>query len=388
MLMWQRAYLIVGGLIYASNALAQTSLPANDPTLSLQDRVIAIGDIHGDYENFIALLKSTGLVNEKLDWAAGETTLVQLGDQTDRGPDSRKVIDLLRRLAKQAKRADGQVIVLNGNHEVMNITGDLRYVHPGEYAAFKSRNSKRYQQSYYRQTLKTLKKAATNDEPFVETDQFKREWSLQFPLGYVEHRYAWSPDGEYGKWALGNPLAVKINGTVFVHGGISLDYAALGIERINYTATKEIKDPELWGEGSIIDDADGPLWYRGWALRDETPETEAELNTTLNRLGAKRMVMGHTPLLNSVVSRFGGKVLIADVGLSGYYGGANAALELWGDEAYALINGQRLALPTNFKETIDYLMAARELVTDPAKIDVYIAELTKQPESAAMGSTQ
>ena len=97
-------------------------------------RIIAIGDLHGDYEAFTQLLSQAELIDERGKWSGGSTILVQTGDVPDRGPDSLKIIQHLQRLQKQAPRRDGRVITLVGNHEAMNMTGDLRYVHEGEYA--------------------------------------------------------------------------------------------------------------------------------------------------------------------------------------------------------------------------------------------------------------
>ena len=63
-------------------------------------------------------------------WAAGRAHVVSLGDLLDRGADSRKVMDLLMRLQGEAAAAGGQLHVVLGNHEAMNLLGDLRYVVP------------------------------------------------------------------------------------------------------------------------------------------------------------------------------------------------------------------------------------------------------------------
>ena len=105
------------------------------------ERVIAIGDVHGDYESFAAVLRSAGLIDKDGNWTGGKTHLVQTGDIVDRGPDSRAVMDLLIKLQKQAAAAGGAVHCLLGNHEAMNIYGDLRYVSPAEFAAFAPQNS-------------------------------------------------------------------------------------------------------------------------------------------------------------------------------------------------------------------------------------------------------
>ena len=99
-------------------------------------RIIAVGDLHGDFQAWTEIATAAGLLGPDGHWAGGATTLVQLGDITDRGPDSLKIVRSLQQLQAEAPRARGQVIVVLGNHEAMNLIGDNRYTTPGEYAAF------------------------------------------------------------------------------------------------------------------------------------------------------------------------------------------------------------------------------------------------------------
>ncbi len=98
------------------------------------DRIVAIGDVHGAYDTFVENLKATGLVDDALDWIGGKTHLVQTGDVLDRGPDSRKAIDLLMKLEPQAGAAGGRVHALIGNHEFFNAVGALDYLSDAEAA--------------------------------------------------------------------------------------------------------------------------------------------------------------------------------------------------------------------------------------------------------------
>ena len=83
------------------------------------ERVVAIGDLHGDYGRYIDVMESAGLIDKSGKWSGGQTHLVQTGDITDRGADSRKIIDHLVKLSKQAKKKGGYVHLLIGNHEEM-----------------------------------------------------------------------------------------------------------------------------------------------------------------------------------------------------------------------------------------------------------------------------
>jgi hypothetical protein len=117
------------------------------------ERVVAIGDLEGAYEKYLDMLRTAGLIDDRGDWIGGRAHLVQLGDVPDRGPNSRAIMDHLMRLERQAQRAGGRVHALIGNHEAMNVEGDLRYVHPGEYAAFATRNSERVREQFYRRYI-------------------------------------------------------------------------------------------------------------------------------------------------------------------------------------------------------------------------------------------
>jgi hypothetical protein len=168
------------------------------------DRIVAIGDVHGDYDQFVTLLKQTDLVNDRLRWTGGETHLVQIGDVPDRGPDTDKIIDLLQKLQKQAKRDGGMVHPLLGNHEVMNITDDLRYVEPEEYAVFRTRRSEALLDQYYDVVVDFFKQTLPEDEMPVFDDAHRAEWDKTHPLGFMEHRQAWAPNGKVGKWVTKN----------------------------------------------------------------------------------------------------------------------------------------------------------------------------------------
>ncbi len=114
----------------------QPQAVAEDWRYSGVERVVAVSDVHGAYDSMITTLGRAGVLGEEQAWNGGSTHLVITGDILDRGPDSRRVMDLLMRIEGEALDAGGRVHLLLGNHEVMNLVGDLRYVSKGEYAAF------------------------------------------------------------------------------------------------------------------------------------------------------------------------------------------------------------------------------------------------------------
>jgi hypothetical protein len=282
-------------------------------------RVVAVGDIHGGYDQFTAILRSAGVIDKRNRWAAGKTHLVQIGDMVNRGPASRKVMDLLMNLEGQARRAGGRVHVLVGNHEAMNLYGDLRYNVPADWAAYRSPDAVGLRESFWEASVPQAKRADA---------AFRKQWEAEHPLGWVEHRQAFAPNGRYGKWLRERPAAVKIDNLVFIHGGISPKYASWTINRFNEAVSAELRDFSRL-EGGVVLDSDGPLWYRGLA---EAPEEElaAHVDRVLENLGARHIVIGHTPSLEGIKPRFGGKVLPIDVGISPSYGGRQECLVVEG----------------------------------------------------------
>ncbi|MGD9021972.1 MAG: metallophosphoesterase, partial [Lysobacterales bacterium] len=318
----------------------------------------AIGDLHGDYDQYIKVMQSAGLLDRKDKWAGGRTHLVQLGDITDRGADSRKIIDHLTKVARQAKRKGGYVHMLIGNHEAMNVTGDLRYVTPGEFQAFQGRNSARLQELQWQAQISWMR---ANIPEFEQMDlgAYRQQWEQQVPLGWVEHRGAWQPGGDYFNWVRDNPVAVKVNDTVFLHGGISAKYCKLSLQEMTerVIAALESYDPAV---ESIVDDQEGPLWYRGMATEDEDGIFSQTLDNILERYGAQRVVIGHTPTGGVVWPRFDGRVLANDTGIGAYYGAHVGILELTADGTTAIYGDSRIPVPTLNSERMDYLRAVIE----------------------------
>jgi uncharacterized protein (DUF2235 family) len=113
-----------------------TSLSSFASEYRTSSDIYMVGDIHGAYAELVSILEHAGLINDTLDWTGESTHFVSTGDLMDRGPSSRKVMDLLIKLQRQAKQADGQVHVLLGNHEVLNLIGDWRYISAQEYQEF------------------------------------------------------------------------------------------------------------------------------------------------------------------------------------------------------------------------------------------------------------
>lgn len=249
--------------------------------------MVAVGDLHADLDDALSVLRMAGLIDASAHWSGGRAVLVQTGDTTDRGPDSKEVIELLQRLGPEAEAAGGQVVALLGNHEAMNLTGDLRYVSPLDVADFGS--------------------AAARAQAF-------------------------GPQGALGSWLLDRDVVQKVDDTIYAHGGISPAWAARGLGAINDAARAALRsDPR-----AAVLGPEGPLWLRDYLLADEALACP-QLQRALDALGARRMVVGHTTQRSGRIAvRCGGALLGIDTGISSHYGDNHAALEILAGDARAL----------------------------------------------------
>jgi hypothetical protein len=293
------------------------------------DRIVAVGDVHGAYDQLMEILHTAGVIDARDRWAAGRTHLVQVGDMLDRGPDSRKVLDFYRRIEREAASAGGQVHVLIGNHEAMRILGDVRYVSAGEYRAFATSASE------------TVRRDTADAAPPALREQLLHE-----PLGAIELLTAFASSSVYGAYLRGLNAVVRLNGILFVHGGISPAMSARRCADINATIRRELSAADLEKtkaapDTSLVSREDGPLWYRGLVNEPDTIAPQVDLMLAAQQ--ARAIVVGHTPQENGrVLVRFGGKVVAIDTGmLPGYVpNGRASALEIRG-EVYAAIYGDR-----------------------------------------------
>lgn len=347
------------------------------------ERIVAIGDVHGDYDNYIQTLQAAGVVNRRGRWTAGETHLVQIGDIPDRGPDTLQIIRHLSRLATQARRAGGRVHHLIGNHEAMNVSGDLRYVDPGEYEAFVTRDSRRIRDRYFDALMSHLREQDPERYAGLPAD-FRAQWEETHPLGWVEHRLAWdprvNPEGELYQWVMSSPVAVQLNDLVFVHGGISADYCRYELDALTGMVHQALKLEEDFHDGVLFDET-GPLWYRGLAgFEPQTPPEVVE--AILDRYQARHIVIGHTPTSGIIWPRYHGGVIMADVGMAAYYGGHIAWLEVSEGQLIAGYPDGRLVLPLRDEARLDYLERVIEMQPDNPRLQQRRQQLLEEGQQA------
>ncbi|KAJ7964261.1 shewanella-like protein phosphatase 1 [Quillaja saponaria] len=295
-------------------------------------RIIAVGDLHGDLDQARSALEMAGVLSSDGQdlWTGGETVLIQLGDILDRGEDEIAILSLLRSLDIQAKAKGGAVFQVNGNHETMNVEGDFRYVDSGAF-----------------------------DEctDFLEyMDDFKDDWEEAF-VGWIDVSERWKEvrkmsSSYWGPWNLvkgqkgviarsnlfrpGGPLAcelaqhavvLKVNDWVFCHGGLLPHHVAYGIERMN-------TEVSCWMRGLRKSDIspkipfialrgyDSVVWNRLYSrdisvLEDyQINQVHSILEETLQAIGAKAMVVGHTPQAAGVNCKYNCSIWCVDVGMS------------------------------------------------------------------------
>ena len=272
------------------------------------ERVVAIGDLHGDIDAVRRAFRLAGAVDDKDAWVGGKLVVVQTGDLVDRGDDDRAILDLTDRWKNEAQAAGGELIELVGNHEIMNAQLDFRYVTPGAYRSFA-------------------------DVPPKDEAMAQREMDLQ--RDQRGRASAFLPGGPYAKMLARRPVVARVGNTLFVHGGITPKYASQ-LDAINDGAraffSGETRNPprEILAE-------DGPVWTREFS-GDPTPSAAAcaDLDRTLGVLDAKRLVMGHTVQKPDINAACSDKAWRIDAGMSKAYGGPIEVLELKGDSVRVL----------------------------------------------------
>lgn len=351
-------------------------------------RVLAIADIHGAYDELRDILRHVELVDKRGRWIGGDAILVQTGDFFDRGARTIDVARYLKKLQEQAEKKGGQVIILLGNHEVLNLIGDLRYVTRNILDAFVDARSADRHTFYCNDYSKYVRRQAVlkGEEP-LDRREVLSKCQAQQTYGLVEYIEALSPEGELGAWLRTLPAAAQIDNVVFLHGGLSPALAGRSIDDINQQVALELatfdrvrqrlleekrilstthlqnilgaartlkaeeeaagRQPSedvqrVLGLGdSLLLSSDGPLWFRGYAKWEDS-EGDAAMPGILEPLSANHVVVGHTPQhTHRIMSRFDNQVFLIDTGmLREYYEGYASALEIRDGRFYSHYLGE------------------------------------------------
>jgi hypothetical protein len=292
---------------------------------------------------------------------------------------------------------------------VLNIIGDLRYVTPEICKAFIDGSSEVRREDAWRDfvALAAARAKVRTTLPAVYR-QTKEDWMAAHPPGWLEYREALSARGKYGRWLRTKSIAASVDGTIFMHAGISPDQPAT-VDEVNARARSEmaryesylqrlvdrkmalrsftlpevlaVSSAELEAATAVMEDAkvknvapdlsafdvpllreaiemtkmgdwtllagEGPLWFRGYANWQEDAATTAKVTAFLDKLGMKRIAVGHTPTMDSrITARFGGRVFLMDTGmLTPVYKGRPSALEIKGQAINAIYEDLVVPLP-------------------------------------------
>jgi hypothetical protein len=319
-------FFIVGfaGLFACDRAPSTSSMPAGStsppgqfkPELPLRlpaaSRIVAIGDLHGDIDATRRALRLAGAIDPSDHWAGGKLVVVQTGDQLDRGDSDREILDLFDRLPDEAAKAGGAFVPLDGNHEVMNVSGDFRYVTSAGFLEF----------------------AGVPPPPPVQPLLAK------FPEAARGRAAAFLPGGPYARLLAKRRVAVIVGSTLFVHGGVLPEHVRYDLGRMNTEVSRWMRG-ELAELSAEVSGPRAPIWVRDYGESSPDASACSALDAVLGAVDAARMVVGHTVQDGGVSSACGGKVWRIDVGLSSYYGRKPAqVLEISGDRVQPLVEGR------------------------------------------------
>lgn len=310
--------------------------PAAD-ILELQpdQRLVCIGDVHGDFEALQEFLTLAGVysnndtVDGGIQWTGGNTILVQCGDILDRGSQELACFSLLTQLSQLAVNDGGQVICLFGNHEAMNSLGLFQYA---------------TSDSEYERLL----------APSIDQSLDTRDWRIQYVGNQPARWAAYEPGGLLANSLLANmKVAVQVGRTVCVHAGLTVDHLNDhgGISGMNQEAQEWVREVvstnvTINNQGNYTDlrqamveaharqqhyidtcptflsggiGASSPLWMRDYSSPNDMPpknvDAQKMINAALAKLDADRMVMGHT-VQSQINGALNGKAWRVDVGAS------------------------------------------------------------------------
>jgi UDP-2,3-diacylglucosamine pyrophosphatase LpxH len=295
---------IINGVL-ESNSLAFETLPsqfnAESSAYTNVSKIVALSDIHGQYEVTTTLLKNNKIIDASENWAYGDGHFVIVGDVFDRGPDVTELLWLLFKLEKQAEQAGGKVHYLLGNHEYMVMLNDLRYI-----------NKK------YRQTERILR---------------------------THYNELYGNETVLGRWLRSKATIITINDNLFVHGGISAEFIESGfnLEATNQKLRRSLienKRDKKWDSiyGKYYD-SDSPLWYRGYFSDKFKKENIKKL---LRALKVRHIVVGHTSQ-TQVESLFKNRVFAVDTSIKNGVSGELLFIE--SDHFYrGTMDGQKIKI--------------------------------------------
>ncbi|XP_057437337.1 shewanella-like protein phosphatase 2 [Lotus japonicus] len=318
--------------------------PSPLPTrLPSQSRLIAIGDLHGDLDRSKQALRLAGLIDSSDRYAGGSATVVQVGDVFDRGGDELKILYFLEKLKREAARCGGNIITMNGNHEIMNVEGDFRFATESGVEEFKS------WLEWFRlgNKMKTLCNGLEPPRDPLEGVTVTPRGGVRSELldGFRARVAALRPNGPISRRFLSQNVTVLVVGdSLFVHGGLLPKHVKYGLEKIN----EEVRD---WVNGSsgLVSPSycrgrNAVVWLRKFSNEAAQDCDCSTLEYVLSTVpGVKRMVMGHTIQTVGINGVCDNRAIRIDVGMSkGCGGGLPEVLEINGNSGLRILTSNPL----------------------------------------------
>jgi hypothetical protein len=267
------------------------------------DKQVVISDIEGNFGAFRKLLQNAGVIDINYNWIFGNGHLVLTGDFFDRGDRVTEVLWLIYSLEDKAKAAGGYVHFVLGNHEIMNLSGDLRYLHP-----------------------KYVQNTALLNEDYIGS--------------------LYGENSELGRWLRTKNIVEKVGNILFAHGGISaeMNNIDISLDKINELARPYYPD-SIYNYSNpiteIIFSDWGPFWYRGY-YQGKTIASASQIDSTLEKFNVKRIATGHTVIADTISLLHNGKLINTDVH---HAKGHSEALLIEGGKYYRItIHGEKILM--------------------------------------------
>jgi hypothetical protein len=256
---------------------------------------LIISDIHGQFDLFKKLLINNKITDDELNWIWGSGHLVIAGDVFDRGPGVTESLWLIFSLSQQAKLAGGKIHFLLGNHELMILENDLRYVNP----------------------------------KYISTAEILE---LKLEELYAENTLL-------GNWLRSKPVCLKINDDLIVHAGISPQIADCfsSPDAINESVyaflNGNLADLDL---AELLKGSLGPFWYRGYFISSPKYDliSTMEINKIMTKYKTERIIVGHTTY-DDILTFQEDKIINVDAGIKT---GRQGKALLWKDDTYFILD--------------------------------------------------
>ncbi|KAL5096108.1 hypothetical protein RYX36_000435 [Vicia faba] len=303
-----------------------SSPPPPPPTrLPSPQRLIAIGDLHGDLKKSKEALRIAGLIDASDRYTGGSATVIQVGDIMDRGGDEIKIIYLMEKLKREAARYGGRIVTMNGNHEIMNVEGDFRFATRSGVKEF------RVWLYWFREgnKMKSLCKGLEPvKDPLDGVRVVFRGVRKKYHDGFRARVAALRPNGPISRRFFSQNVTVLVVGdSIFVHGGLLQEHVDYGLEKINREVSDWFKG--LYGRFSPqhCRGKNAVVWLRKFSDGNCDCSSLEHVLSTIP--GVKRMIMGHTIQTGGINGVCGNKAIRIDVGMSkGCGGGLPEVLEI------------------------------------------------------------